>query len=94
VFPNQDGRPWPPDTLSQQFGALAKLLGMAGFRFHDLRHAFASLIFKNGTSAKELSIILGHSSPMLTLSTYTHAMEGMGREAVNGLSRSLLPTGT
>jgi hypothetical protein len=27
---------------------------------------------------------------MLTLSTCAHVMEGMGREAVNGLARSLL----
>jgi hypothetical protein len=42
------------------------------------------MILREGTSAKEASIILGHSSPMLTLSTYAHTVEGMGREAVGG----------
>ncbi|MGA9946582.1 MAG: hypothetical protein WBP75_16315, partial [Candidatus Cybelea sp.] len=40
VFPNPDGQPWPPDTFSMQFAQLARSVGMRGFRFHDLRHAF------------------------------------------------------
>jgi site-specific recombinase XerD len=60
------------------------------FRLHDARHAFASITLKNGTSIKEVSALLGHSSPILTLSTYAHVMEGMGREAVDGLATSIL----
>ena len=30
-----------------------------GFRFHDLRHAFATLTLKNGTSVNEVSQLLG-----------------------------------
>jgi integrase len=60
------------------------------FRFHDVRHAFASLTLKNGAPVKEVSALLGHASPMLTLSTYARVIEGMGREAVNGLAESLL----
>lgn len=90
VFCNPDGSPWPPDTLTQQFSAMAKSVGMKGFRFHDLRHAFASLMLKDGGSVKEASILLGHSSPVLTLSVYAQQVEGMGREAVSKLARSLL----
>ena len=78
-------------TFSKQFAGIMRLVGLQGeFRFHDSRHAFASIALKNGTSVKEVSALLGHSSPMLTLSTYAHTMEGMGREAVNGLAKSLL----
>jgi hypothetical protein len=38
----------------------------------------------------EVQALMGYSMPMLTLWTYAHVMEGMGREAVNGLERSLL----
>jgi integrase len=90
VFPSPDGRPWPPDTLSAQFGKLAALVGLKGFRFHDMRHAFASLTLAGGVSVKEVQTLMGHSSPTVTLSVYARSLEGLGRAAVNDLSRSLL----
>jgi len=91
VFCNPGGSVWPPDTLSNQFAKIAMLAGLKGsFRLHDLRHAFASLVLKDGTSVKEVAVLLGHSSAMLTLTTYARSVEGMGREAVNGLARSIL----
>jgi integrase len=90
VLCNDDGTPWPPDTFTVQFAALAKLAGLQGFRFHDLRHAFASLTLADGRSVKEVQLLMGHSSANTTLSVYARAVEGLGREAVNGLARSLL----
>ena len=90
VFCNEDGSPWPPDSLTKQFASVAKKVGMKGFRLHDVRHCFASISLKQGTSVKEVSELLGHSSPLITLSTYAHAMEGVAREAVNRLADSLL----
>ena len=90
VFPNPDGTPWPPDTFTVQFSKLARSLGMRGFRFHDLRHAFASLTLGDGVSIKEVQALLGHSSPVVTLSVYARSVEGLGRQAVNELARSLL----
>jgi integrase len=86
VFPN----PWAPDTFTAQFSQLAKSIGMRGFRFHDLRHAFASLTLADGVSIKEVQTFLGHSSPVVTLSVYARSIEGLGRQAVNELARSLL----
>ncbi len=90
VFPNPDGSPWPPDTFTSQFSKLAKSVGLRGFRFHDLRHAFASLTLSDGVSIKEVQTLLGHSSPVVTLSVYARSVEGLGRQAVNELARSLL----
>lgn len=92
VLPNPDGTLWPPDSLSVQFGKLARSVGCQGFRFHDLRHSFATLMLADGADLREVSDLLGHSSKSLTLSTYAHTMEGMGRSAVNSLARSLLET--
>jgi integrase len=90
AFPSPDGSPWPPDTFTAQFSKLAKSVGMRGFRFHDLRHAFASLTLGDGVSIKEVQTLLGHSSPVVTLSVYARSIEGLGRQAVNELARSLL----
>jgi integrase len=90
VFPNVDGTPWAPDTFTTQFTKLTKSAGMRGFRFHDLRHAFASLTLGDGVSIKEVQTLLGHSSPVVTLSVYARSIDGLGRQAVNELARSLL----
>jgi integrase len=92
VFCNPDGRPWPPDTFTKQFAQIPRLVGMKGFRFHDLRHAFATLTLKNGTSVNEVSELLGHSSPVITLSTYAHVIEGVARDSVNALANNLVAT--
>ncbi|HEY6449539.1 MAG TPA: site-specific integrase [Candidatus Cybelea sp.] len=90
AFPNPDGCPWPPDTFTTQFSKLAASVGMRGFRFHDLRHAFASIALADGVSIKEVQTLMGHSSPVVTLSVYARSIEGLGRQAVNELARSLL----
>ncbi len=94
VFCNPDGTPWPPDTFTKQFAQIARFVGMKGFRFHDLRHAFATLTLKNGASVNEVSALLGHSSPVITLSTYAHVIEGVAREAVNVLANDLMARAT
>ena len=90
VFCNPDGAPWPPDTFTVQFAKVANKVGLKGFRFHDLRHAFASLTLADGRPIKEVQVLMGHSTANTTLSVYARAIEGLGREAVDGLAKSLL----
>ena len=39
---------------------------------HQLRHAFATVCFEMGVSAKDAQQLLGHSKIDVTLDTYTH----------------------
>jgi integrase len=43
-----------------------------GFRFHDLRHYFASLLIAAGSDVKVVQARLRHASATTTLNTYTH----------------------
>jgi integrase len=43
-----------------------------GFRFHDLRHYFASLLIAAGCDVKVVQTRLRHASAMTTLNTYGH----------------------
>jgi integrase len=43
-----------------------------GFGVHGLRHYFAMLLIHGGASVKTVQMALGHSSPVITLGTYTH----------------------
>jgi integrase len=61
--------PW---QLQRAFrAARAQVEGMpAGFRFHDLRHYFASLLISSGLDVKVVQTRLGHASAKTTLDTY------------------------
>jgi integrase len=83
----------PPDTFSAQFAKIARLVGLQGFRFHDLRHAFATLTLADGRSVKEVQALMGHSVATTTLNIYAHQVEGAGREVVESLTASLFAAG-
>jgi integrase len=44
----------------------------AGFRYHDLRHYFASLLIASGADVKTVQARLRHASAKTTLGTYGH----------------------
>jgi integrase len=44
----------------------------AGFRFHDLRHFYASLLISSGLDVKVVQWRLRHASAKTTLDTYAH----------------------
>ena len=47
-------------------------VGLAGFRFHDLRKTFGSILAQNGVSTAVTQRLLEHSSPDLTNKVYTN----------------------
>jgi site-specific recombinase XerD len=70
-------------------GAL-KRAGIKGFRFHDLRHTFASHFVMRGGSLKTLQAILGHADYKMTL-RYSHLSPAHLRadmERMEGLTAS------
>jgi integrase len=52
------------------FQPATRALGLGAVRFHDLRHTFATLALSAGEHYMQVSKWLGHSSFVLTLSTY------------------------
>ncbi|UQC09183.2 site-specific integrase [Mycobacterium intracellulare] len=52
------------------FQPACKALGLGSVRFHDLRHTFATLALSAGEHYMQVSKWLGHSSFVLTLTTY------------------------
>jgi len=79
-------------VLSHNFGRIANATGFAGFRFHDLRHTFASPMLLRGTKPKVISEALGHSSVAFTMDTYSHIIEGRQSNAM-ALLDEVLPAG-
>jgi integrase len=46
------------------------------WRFHSLRHAFASALISAGCSVKAVADAMGHESPTTTLATYAQLWPG------------------
>ena len=68
------GRPVAPYTIETAWrAARATIEGLPeGFRIHDLRHYFASLLIASGLDVKVVQARLRHASAKTTLDTYTH----------------------
>jgi integrase len=61
-------------TVNQRLRSATTELGVKGFTSHSLRHQFASDTLANGMPLVELSELLGHSDPSITMRVYAHAM--------------------
>ena len=59
-------------------------------RLHDLRHTHATLSLQAGVHVKIVSERLGHSSVVITLDTYSHAIPGLQRDAAEKVA-ALIP---
>ena len=67
-------QPWAdPRTVQYQFKKSLEICGLEHFKFHMLRHSFASRCIAKGFDIKSLSEILGHSDVHLTLNLYVHS---------------------
>lgn len=94
VFVDPKGDPFNGAHITER--ALKPLLrreGLREIRFHDLRHAFASLMLSQGARVDLVSQMLGHSSAGLTLSIYAHLMPGDQESAVHRLDLLLAGAG-
>ena len=59
---------------------------------HGVGHTFATLFLKYGVAVKTLSGALGHYDAGFTLSTYTHATEGMKCDAADTIGSIISQT--
>ena len=64
-----------------------KLSGVRAIKIHDLRHSHASLLINNGIPIPIISHRLGHKSPKITLSVYSHMYEETGNQVTELIDR-------
>lgn len=94
VFSHPDGSPLRPNGVTRAFRSLADSVGLDGVRFHDLRHAHATLMLRQGVHPKIVSERLGHSSVSITLDTYSHVLPGLQEAAARRFEEGLLAAPT
>ena len=66
--------------------------GLAGLRFHDLRHTAGTLAARTGATTKELMARLGHASARASL-IYQHASEDRDRRIAERLDEMAVEAG-
>lgn len=75
VFKWPNGVCFRPEYVTLHLEKVIKKNGLRPIRFHDLRHSCASILYSLGYGVKEIQMWLGHSSPDITLKTYTHLFD-------------------
>ena len=77
--------PRPVKNLKKTFKSALKRADINDFRFHDLRHTFASQLLMKGGSLKDVQELLGHKDIKMTM-RYAHLTQEHKRKAVNLLN--------
>jgi integrase len=75
VFCTPDGAPMAPSRVSGAWRDVVAAKKLPRVSFHSLRHAHASALIARGTDVVTVSRRLGHGSPVVTLSVYSHIFE-------------------
>ncbi|MGO9171648.1 MAG: tyrosine-type recombinase/integrase [Rhodomicrobium sp.] len=74
VFPTRAGTIISNSNMHRQcWRPLLRAAGLDGrYRFHDLRHACASMLIEAGWQAKKVQTVMGHGSVQMTFDLYGH----------------------
>ncbi len=80
----------PFKTIRTGFEAACRRAGIADFRFHDLRHTFASWSVQGGMDLYRLARILGHKDTQMTI-RYGHLATEDLHEAMSRVAPKVAP---
>lgn len=87
VFTRPTGYPVEPTGVTHRFEDGLRRAGLPVRRFHDLRHAAATLMLASGTELKVVSSVLGHSTIGITADTYADVLQELHDDAADRLAR-------
>ncbi|KAF1295226.1 hypothetical protein BAU15_05615 [Enterococcus sp. JM4C] len=74
-----------PRTINYQFKRILEKLDLASYRFHQLRHTFATRLLEKGADIASVSALLGHHSAKMTLDVYVDSLMTQRKKWVNQL---------
>lgn len=90
VFASEIGTPIHPENLRKRwFKPILTKSELPDIRLYNLRHTCATLLLLAGVNPKVVSELLGHSSVVMTLDTYSHVLPQMQDAATKELEMLL-----
>jgi integrase len=78
VFPGKDNQPLA--EIKRIWSSICKTAELGGFRLHDLRHTYASILASSGLSLPIIGALLGHTQATTT-QRYAHLIDDALRRA-------------
>jgi integrase len=89
VFGDIEGNLQNPSRITKGWQRAVNKLGLPKITFHSLRHSHASALIAAGIDVVTVSRRLGHASPALTLSTYSHLFTNTDDQAAAVIDAAL-----
>jgi integrase len=90
VFPSKTGDYIGASCANQTLKKVIKGTDIPqNLHMHSLRHSFASILIDSGVNVKTVQDVLGHSSPMHTLSIYSHSFANARAKAMEAVSLAI-----
>ena len=77
VFFNRNGKKIYANNLRKSFYSALRKVGIEDFRFHDLRHTFATRLAQAGVDLYKISKLLGHKDIKMTQRYAHHCPESL-----------------
>ena len=93
VFHSEAGTARDQANIRHRFNVALKISGISDFRFHDLRHTFATRLVQAGVDVYKVQRLLGHKTPAMTQRYAHHSTESL-RDGVEVLDRVRLLSDT
>lgn len=88
LFPGTDLQ--KPIDFRSAWNVAVKNSKLENFKFHDLRHSFASYCVMNGSSLNEVADLLGHKSFQSVTKRYCHLSDAYRKEVVVSMNNKIL----
>jgi integrase len=89
VFTSTIGTPLDGTNVTHRLHVLLDRAGIPRIRFHDLRHACATLLVGQGVHMRVVMETLGHSQIGLTMNTYAHVLPSLQQDAADRMEAAL-----
>jgi integrase len=89
VLATEEGKPMYRKAISKILDAAIEKAEIKRLTHHQLRHTFASLLLADGVDPVEVSHLLGHKNPGITLRIYSHFVR-RETKSVQNLASSIM----
>lgn len=89
IFPNKDGKIITNASVTRMWNTYRKQTGL-NITPHQLRHAYASILYDAGIDVKTAQTFLGHANIQTTMDIYTHLSESRKTKAGDIINKYII----